>query len=84
MDHDRRVYRWSECKPAMQVCLEWCNQHGLLTPRIPNFAAPGWTTALYMPHVTFRIFSDSGITPELQEAARLEDLQEEYCTVETG
>jgi len=78
MDHERKVYRWSECKPQMQMCLEWCNQSGLLTSRIPNFTAPGWTTALQMPNVTFRIFSDSGVTPELLEVARREDLQAEY------
>jgi len=84
MDHERKVYRWSECKPQMQMCLEWCNQSGLLTSRIPNFAAPGWTTALHMPNVTFRIFSDTGVTPELQEAARREDMPAESCAVETG
>jgi len=83
MDHERRVYRWSQCKPEMQVCLEWCNQNGLLTSRIPNFAAPGWTTALHMPHVTFRIFSDTGVTPELREGAWLEDMQAEYSALET-
>jgi len=60
------------------MCLEWRNQCGLLTSRIPNFGAPGWTTAQQMPNVTFRVFSDSGGTPELLDAARRKDLQAEY------
>lgn len=73
MSHEHKVYRWSECKPQMQVCLEWCNQHGLLTEQISNFAAPGWTTALHMPHVTFHIIADRGVTEEMLEAALRDD-----------
>jgi hypothetical protein len=73
MDHERKVYRWSECEAAMQGCLEWCNQ--LLHSQLRRTRM---TTALRLPHVTFRIFSDTGVTPELLEAARLEDEQAEY------
>jgi len=73
----RRSYCWCECPERLKIFIMWCNKYGLLTQRIDSFARPGWTTALYMPDMIYRIFSDRGVTPEIMQAARREDIEAE-------